>query len=138
MQLLGAADENNTDIATLAPTVAEVCMKEEFEICRDEHVLPRILPAWLGIERQNQLLGNNTPDAFNTERYVKACLKFELDFFSTAGGTTDSYDHDEGVQALKTRCSGTAAASPAVPPCSRCTTTCATSSAAAASAAACT
>lgn len=103
MQLLGAAGENNTDIATLAPTVAEVCMKEEFEICRDEHVLTRILPAWLGIERQNQLLGNNTSDAFNTERYVKACLKFELDFFSTAGGTSESYDHDEGVQALKTR-----------------------------------
>ena len=103
MQLLGAADENNTEIAALAPTVAEVCMKEEFEICRDEHVLARMLPAWLGIERQNQLLGNTTPDAYNTERYVKGCLKFELDFFSTAGGTTDSYDHDESVQALKTR-----------------------------------
>ncbi len=103
MQLMGAASDGDAGIAALSPIVAEVCMKEEFEICRDEHVLTRILPAWLGLERQSQLLGIDTPDASNTERFAKACLKFELDFFSTAGGTTDRYDHDEGVQALKTR-----------------------------------
>jgi hypothetical protein len=71
----------------LMDTVAEVCMKEEYEMCRDDHVIHRILPAWLGLERQYQLLGleegGARPAALeNAKEYVRKCLTFELQFHS--------------------------------------------------------
>lgn len=102
LQLLGiVSDDFNTDLLGLVPVATEVCMKEEFEICRDEHVLTRILPARLSLERQAQLLGQGEGSYSATDRYVNGCLKFELDFFSTAGARTSDFDTDEGVQALK-------------------------------------
>jgi hypothetical protein len=49
------------------------------------------------------LLGLPEGSFSDTERYVKGCLKFELDFFSTAGAVTDGFDFDEGVQSVKLR-----------------------------------
>jgi len=104
LQLLGNPEGTYTaEINRLVPVVAEVCMKEEFEICRDEHLLTRILPARLGLERQAQLLGVPEGSFAFLDKYVAGCLKFELDFRSTSGTRTDEYDVDEGVQALKVR-----------------------------------
>jgi hypothetical protein len=103
-QLLGVEDvDYQAELNALIPVTAEVCMKEEFEICRDEHVLTRIIPARLGLERQAQLLGYPAGSFASTDRYVKGCLRFELDFFSTAGFDTEVWDSDEGVQALRVR-----------------------------------
>ena len=102
-QLLGIEPSGNAAWNDLMPKVIEVCMKEEFEICRDEHVITRILPAWLSVLRQAELLGLPGDAGTATERYVKACLKFELDFFSTAGLRGPDFDMDEGVQALRTK-----------------------------------
>lgn len=104
LQLLGSASNDfNTDLLGLMPVAVEVCMKEEFEICRDEHVITRILPARLGLERMAQLLGQGEGAYAAAERYEKGCLKFELDFFSTAGVRNPDFDADEGVQALRTK-----------------------------------
>ena len=71
----------------LMDTVANVCMKEEFELCRDEHIIHRIIPAWLGLERQYQLLGFSedgatVPVLESAKTYVRQCLTFELQFES--------------------------------------------------------
>ncbi len=104
-QLLGVEGDTGFDseASGLMAVAAEVCMKEEFEICRDEHVLTRIIPARLGLERQAQLLGLGEGAFASIDRYVTGCLKFELDFFSTAGVRSADFDTDEGVQALKVR-----------------------------------
>jgi len=101
-QLLGfESDGGNAliDNQGLMETVAEVCMKEEYEMCRDDHIIHRIIPAWLGLERQFQLLGffeqGTTPPVIEKAReYARKCLTFEMRFESHAkfddGG--DGYD----------------------------------------------
>jgi hypothetical protein len=102
-QLLGmGSDTGNPLIANgLMETVAEVCMKEEYELCRDEHIIHRIIPAWLGLERQFQLLGlaadggAQMPVLEDAKNYVRKCLTFELRFesqmsFDDADGGYDS------------------------------------------------
>ena len=70
----------------LMDTVAETCMKEEYELCRDDHIIHRILPAWLGLERQFALLGitsdGTSPNLEQAKSYVQRCLNFELEFHS--------------------------------------------------------
>ena len=85
-QLLGVAEDNANSLldAGLMDTVASVCMKEEYEICRDDHVITNIIPAWLGLERQFQLLGigEGSPALESAKQYVSKCLRFELQFHS--------------------------------------------------------
>ena len=91
-QLLGTSDDNSASSALggdLYNTIAEVCMKEEYEICRDDHVIHRIIPAWLSLERQSQMLGASGPETTTlvlekTKEYVSRCLSFELVFHSQA------------------------------------------------------
>ena len=101
-QLLGfESDAGNAliDNVGLMETVADVCMKEEYELCRDQHIIHRIIPAWLGLERQFQLLGfveqGTIPPVIQKAReYARKCLTFEMRFESHAtfedGG--DGYD----------------------------------------------
>ncbi|MCK6583263.1 MAG: hypothetical protein HUU11_07705 [Anaerolineales bacterium] len=83
-QLLGMADDSSSSIDMgLMDTVSDVCMKEEYELCRDDHIIHRILPAWLGLERQYQLLGSEGgPAQEKAKEYVRKCLTFELRFES--------------------------------------------------------
>lgn len=99
-QLLGMG-ESSTYTALIAnglmDTVAEQCMKEEYEMCRDDHIIHRIIPSWLGLERQAQLMGGSLSPAVleNARNYVKSCLSFELEFHSEGsfdGGEGDGYD----------------------------------------------
>lgn len=71
--------------------VARACMKEEFELCRDQHIITRILPAYLQLDRQCQLLGlyeptvlTSFPPPFLTDvqEYLGKCLAFDLDLTS--------------------------------------------------------
>jgi len=85
-QLLGMADsEDGTAFDSgLMETVANTCMKEEYEICRDEHVITNIIPSWLGLERQFQLLGmaENSSALTTARQYVSKCMRFELQLHS--------------------------------------------------------
>jgi len=85
----------------LMATVSRVCVKEEYELCRDEHVIHRMIPVWLGMERQAQLLGMGDSggalgDALREARDLTAkCLTFELVFESQANfddGSGGGYD----------------------------------------------
>ncbi len=83
-QLLGVETTGSLDTG-LVDKVAEVCMKEEYEMCRDDHIIHHIIPAWLGLERQYQLLGMGGSSTLDTAReYVRKCLTFELVFESQA------------------------------------------------------
>jgi hypothetical protein len=67
----------------LVDIVADVCLKEEYELCRDDHIIHRIIPVWLALKRQFDLMGAVAGDAFATalekaKTYVRQCLTFEL------------------------------------------------------------
>lgn len=82
-------------------------MKEEYEICRDEHVITRILPARFGIERLAALMGL-VGQFSETDRYVEGCLRFELDYRSVASALARRFDTHETVKTsrLRVRLSG--------------------------------
>lgn len=82
-QLLGVNEGVSSFDNDLMTKVAEVCVKEEYELCRDEHIVHRIIPVMIGIERQGQLLGvEGASEAYKD--YVRKCLTFELRFKSEA------------------------------------------------------
>ncbi len=87
-QLLGLADENSSlmsELVDLMEPVGQVCLKEEYELCRDEHIVHRIATAWLSVLRQLQLFGIDS-SALEAEgrEYVERCLSFDLELESTA------------------------------------------------------
>jgi hypothetical protein len=84
-QLLGLSTEENSLLGEMTPLMAmmmDICLREEFEMCRDEHVIHRILPIWASITRQAQLLGLEGVQA-SGEQYVEKCLRFTLALDST-------------------------------------------------------
>ena len=107
-QLLGAGDIDD-EVAALTKglfgIVAEVCMKEEYELCAEQHIVHRVLPVELGIERQMQLLGaggSGAPDPAwlkAVRRYVERCLKFDLVFESTVAEGTPKAGFETRVKA---------------------------------------
>ena len=70
---------------SLLTTLAHVCTQEEYELCRDDHIVWRMLPVIFGFERQRQFL--DVPDeaewAFEKNLAAK-CLTFEVRFDSRA------------------------------------------------------
>jgi hypothetical protein len=87
--LLGVpqADEGiSQEILALIPTIARQCITEEYEMCRDDHIVHHILLAITEIERQIQLLGleGASIDAAMAEarQLAAKCLRFELKFES--------------------------------------------------------
>lgn len=80
LQLLGGASIMSKFDALVRP-VGELCMKEEYELCRDEHIVHRIVPAWRSLLREMQLHG---VDSSGLKQYVEKCLRFDLELDSTA------------------------------------------------------
>lgn len=88
----------NALVETAVAQTATVCMREEYELCRDEHILTRIIPVFLGLARQAQLLGFAGADASGypqwlneAEDRVRQCLKFELQFDSSVSYAGTEY-----------------------------------------------
>jgi hypothetical protein len=88
-QLLGIGDEGtfSQQVSDLMKTVAHVCVKEEYELCSEQHIIHRMIPVWLGLERQYQLLGvteggATTPELEEAKNLAVKCLTFELNFES--------------------------------------------------------
>jgi len=90
-QLMGFGEDGHNLVQTvwdLLPTVARQCLQEEYELCRDEHIVHRILPVLLAIERQSQLAGLSGaamgPVLAEGMDLARKCLHFELEFESEA------------------------------------------------------
>ena len=80
LQLLGGGSIMSKYDALVGP-VGELCMKEEYELCRDDHIVHRIVDAWRSILREMQLHG---VDGSGLGQYVEKCLRFDLELDSTA------------------------------------------------------
>jgi hypothetical protein len=89
-QLLGASDGSGAfsqQMEELMKTVTKVCVQEEYELCVEKHIIHRMIPVWLGMERQYQLLGLAGEGAEREElklakELTRKCLTFELQFES--------------------------------------------------------
>ncbi len=82
-QLLGFAEGNFGD--TILPVMVAAtgaCTREEYALCRDNHIITRILPYYLGVRRQAELLGVVVEPGpvwlQDAEAAVGKCLNFEL------------------------------------------------------------
>jgi hypothetical protein len=91
-QLMGLPEDSVAEIVDLMPTMARVCLQEEYELCRDEDIVHRMIPSILGLERQRQLLGITSPEMdqvmAEAEDLAVKCLRFELEFESLAETTS--------------------------------------------------
>lgn len=101
-ELLGDHTDLGISVSDLFPTVGRVCIKEEYELCRDQHIIHRILPALVGLARQSELLGLHDLSSSDVQRsaieqveaegwdLARKCLQFEVQFESKATmGTGD-------------------------------------------------
>ena len=101
-QLLGMEEGTQPLDVGLLTTVTDVCMQEEYELCRDEHIIHRIVPAWLGASRNFAVLGameQAAPVLEKAKELVRKCLTFEMKFESQGdfddgggGGYTSSVE----------------------------------------------
>lgn len=108
-QLLGVGEtEGPGEIGALLESLMEkagqVCLKEEYKMCRDDHIIHRMIPVWLGVERQAQLLGAATLEQESklgalARGYVEQCLRFELEFESTGLWVLDNIKKESHVKA---------------------------------------
>lgn len=90
-QLLGFEEREPSRFSEVLATAAKVCMREEYEICRDEHIITRVLPTLYGYMHNASVLGltrevdgMELPPTWLTqaEDYARKCLQFELQFDS--------------------------------------------------------
>jgi hypothetical protein len=89
LELLGLSDDYSlrSKLNDLVVPVGEQCLKEEYELCRDEHIVHRLGPAWVSILRQLDLLGVDSSGIEAEGReYLLKCLRFELEFDSVLEG----------------------------------------------------
>jgi hypothetical protein len=97
-ELLGLPDTGRGLAQAIANEVTLECMQEEYEICRDNHIVTRIMRLRLGIDRQATVLGVTDPNATAYDDLVKACLKFALDLDSTTTTTSQKLTIVQSVQ----------------------------------------
>jgi hypothetical protein len=85
-QLLGLGDSMEAELDELLPKVARVCVREEYELCRDEHIVHRMIPLLLNMKRQSELSAGAGMDQVlaEAEDLTRKCLTFEVEFESTA------------------------------------------------------
>lgn len=95
---------------TVLDQASDACTREEYALCRDQHIITRMLPYYLGLSRQAQLLGlagsASTPDPAwlqNAEAATANCLNFELQVDSqmvlSTGADVDAHTVRENVSA---------------------------------------
>ena len=83
-QLLFGGEEEAFPVS-LQTTLSRLCTQEEYELCRDDHVVWRIIPVILSFEHLRQTLGVPDEAEWSFERNLAAkCLTFEVRFDSTA------------------------------------------------------
>jgi hypothetical protein len=80
--------------------VDAVCLEEEWALCRDQHIVQRIIPLVLGMERQRQLA--NAPEwgadlTMKALTYPYKCHQYQLEITSSTGTTCDQWMFEEPV-----------------------------------------
>ena len=111
-QLMGMPDDAYSDSAvfdTVLGQASDACTREEYALCRDEHIITRMLPYYLGLSRQAQLMGLASETVAapawlqNAEAATANCLNFELQMDSrmvlSTGADVDQHTVTETVSA---------------------------------------
>lgn len=104
-QLLGFPDDGSAQAALFGKVMQDAsaaCTKEEYSLCRDNHIITRIFPYYLGVSRQAALMGielNGTASdpiwVQEALAAVEKCLNFELqvnsrlDYAISSGNVSD-------------------------------------------------
>ncbi len=98
--LLGGGESKGLeDAIALMDTVGIECAKEEYELCKSDHVIDRMIPVWLGMERQSALLGGGGLEAIKVAKdLTQKCLTFELRFSSQGVFDADGGGYDSSVE----------------------------------------
>lgn len=99
-ELLGMKVTASTTLSQLMLTVSDVCLEEEWLLCRDEHIVQRIIPVYLGMERQWELLGGQMSGAAWQAKaldYISKCHKFRLEVTSEGSSVSDQWIFNEDV-----------------------------------------
>lgn len=88
-QLLGIPSAGNftADLLALISSVGKVCVQEAYQECVDKHIIHKMIPLWIGLMRQYQLLGGaesgpEPEEVKLAEELTTKCLTFELQFES--------------------------------------------------------
>jgi hypothetical protein len=95
LALLGGGDLD-VDMAELITTVGQVCLKEEYELCVEKHIVHRLGYVLVTTLRQTELLGGDSEALMlKGKEYIEKCLRFDLELESTAvtekdGGSFES------------------------------------------------
>ena len=102
-QLLGMGSPQEVAAALdgLITKAAVQCVKEEYQRCVDEHHINGMIPLWLGLKREHQLLnGENAPEPEEVklaQDLTVKCLTFELQFHSKGTFETGDGGYDSEV-----------------------------------------
>jgi hypothetical protein len=107
-ELLGAPPiPELSAVGDLGDTVNNVCLEEEWKLCRDNHIVQRLIPVVLGMERQAQLLGVDSTGKAWVARgadYVYKCHQYSLDVDTRGTSVGSAWNFSEpmhGVVKLK-------------------------------------
>lgn len=75
----------HSELARLSEIAGEVCLKEEYELCVEKHIVHRIVYVWYSMLRQAHTSGGDKSGIMQKGReYIEKCLRFDLEFESTA------------------------------------------------------
>lgn len=107
LQLLGVPNTYQDQALALLAPGATLCIDEEYKKCRDNHIVPDIIPAAYNMDRQAQLLGRDQDadwQAWQThaDQQIDLCHRYTLQFDSTAGSSkpaSTGWDFSEHMHA---------------------------------------
>jgi len=90
---LAGLEPSSFDFRSLFTTVGSICLKEEYDLCKVNHIVHRMVPFWLLLDRQRQLLNIEDAAALavvaEAAKKVEDCLTFSIEFKSDAVGVED-------------------------------------------------
>jgi hypothetical protein len=101
LELLGIAEKYGYAKALfdLFEPVASVCLDEEWGLCKNEHIVQRLIPVRLGLSRQAQLLGiaSGAWEA-KADDYIYRCHQYRLDVTTEGGSVVSSWSFREQME----------------------------------------
>ncbi len=100
--LVGLSDESDDELEKLTPIYAKVCLQEEYELCRDEHIVHRMLPVISHLEKLRFRTGLFTAEMDQIMAHAQdlavRCLHFEVVFESSARMESDGTYNESEVE----------------------------------------
>jgi hypothetical protein len=85
-------------MSDVLPKASRVCVREEYELCRDEHIVHRMIPIISGVSYAGHRFPSAAMDQViaEAEDLTRKCLTFEVEFESTARSESEKkYNESE-------------------------------------------